>query len=210
MLRMGFQVLVAIVGILAAGTLLLLAAVWQIRRRHMERWLPAYFRERRTLSRSPGPTRKFTSSFASPTTTSPRRPRQAAETGRQRVAAWVERLSQAVRPLPRQRRPPAAPHVLLSDRGIRAGVSRRARRAVPRRLRRGRDPPAPRQRHAPRTCGPACSKFKEILANAARPAVAPPPHRRGDVRLHPRQLGAVQLAARRRAVRRQQRDRRSC
>ena len=63
------------------------------------------------------------------------------------------------------------------------------------------------------TPGTLRAKLARIQGNpgqAARPVVTPSPHRCGDVRLHPRQLGAVQRPARRLALRRRSRDSDSC
>ena len=57
----------------------------------------------------------------------------------------------------------------------------------------------------PTTCAGRWTGFKRTLVGAARAAGPRPAHRRGELRVHPRELGAGQLAARRPVVRGEQR-----
>ena len=99
------------IGIVAAGFVLFLAAAtWQIRRRHMERWLPAYFRERERFH-APKADEEIHVILCVADHYEPKAAKASIDVGRQRVAAWVERYP-AIRPISRFRRSHAAARVL--------------------------------------------------------------------------------------------------
>jgi hypothetical protein len=80
----------AVVGVLAAALIVGSAgAIWQIRRRHMQRWLPTYLRERRRFQ-APGPDQEVHVLLCICDHYEPRAGNASLETGRQRVAAWVD------------------------------------------------------------------------------------------------------------------------
>ncbi len=62
---------------------------WQIRRRHMQRWLPAYLKERGRFQ-TPGPDEEVHVILCICDHFEPKAGKASVETGRQRVATWVE------------------------------------------------------------------------------------------------------------------------
>ena len=90
-----------------------------------------------------------------------------------------------------------------------AGIPRRPRRAVPAGVRRSRGPSAPRRRHRRERLAARSPIIEELLAEQHGLLACHRDDGRDRLRLHPRQLGAVQLPARRPLVRRRQRAGRS-
>jgi hypothetical protein len=77
-------------GAFAGVFLLLLAMTWlQIRRRHMQRWLPTYLREQQRYQ-APTPDEEVHVILCIADHFEPKAGQASVETGRQRVAAWVE------------------------------------------------------------------------------------------------------------------------
>src|SRR5262245_24295362 len=88
---MGTEILLAVVGLATACTLLFLAAAtWQIRRRHMERWLLAYFRERERFQ-PPKADEEIHVILCVADHYEPRAAKASDGVARRRVATWVER-----------------------------------------------------------------------------------------------------------------------
>jgi hypothetical protein len=82
-------------GLFAALMLLATGAIaWQIRRRHMERWLPAYFRERPRFQ-APKYDADVHVILCICDHYEPKAGNASIETGRQRVATWLERYPQS-------------------------------------------------------------------------------------------------------------------
>jgi hypothetical protein len=86
----------AVAGVLAAiliPGIAVAAIIWQIRRRHMQRWLPAYRREQARFQ-TPKPEEEIHVLLCIADHFEPKAGPASVETGRQRVAAWVERFPQ--------------------------------------------------------------------------------------------------------------------
>jgi hypothetical protein len=84
------QILLIVAGTLTTGALLFLAAaVWQIRRRHMNRWLPAYFRERERYQ-PPKADEEIHVILCIADHYEPKAAKASPEVARNRVATWVE------------------------------------------------------------------------------------------------------------------------
>ncbi len=85
----------AVAGVLTALLLLgigaVAAIVWQIHRRHMQRWLPAYRRERARF-RTPRPDEEIHLILCIADHYEPKAGQATVEIGRQRVAAWIEQF----------------------------------------------------------------------------------------------------------------------
>src|SRR5262245_1265271 len=88
---MGMEILWLVVGLAITGIVLFLAAAaWQIRRRHMERWLPAYFRERERFQ-PPKADEEIHVILCVADHYEPKAAKASNEIARRRVATWVER-----------------------------------------------------------------------------------------------------------------------
>ena len=84
----------AIGGAVAAIIVIFVGLVtWQVRRRHMQRWLPAYWRER-TRFQTPTPDEEVHVILCIADHFEPKAGNASVETGRQRVATWVEQYPQ--------------------------------------------------------------------------------------------------------------------
>lgn len=81
--------IVIAVALAAGATLFLAAAGWQIRRRHMDRWLPAYFRERERYQ-APKAGDEIHVILCIADHYEPKAAKATPEQARQRVATWVE------------------------------------------------------------------------------------------------------------------------
>src|SRR6478609_8558857 len=87
---MGLKILLIVAGTLTTGALLFLAAaVWQIRRRHMNRWLPAYFRDRERYQ-PPKSDEEIHVILCIADHYEPKAAKASPEVARNRVATWVE------------------------------------------------------------------------------------------------------------------------
>ena len=194
-----------VLGVLAALVLVFVGMVtWQIRRRFMHYWLPTYLSER---SRYQAPTldQEIHVILCIADHFEPKAGNASVETGRQRVATWVEQY-------PKQfghfrdsdGRPPRYTFFFPIEEYEKeyldalAGLCRAGFGEVEVHLHHDNDTPEGLRK--------TLLGFKEILVDATRPAVAPSAHRRGDVRFHPRQLGPVQRSARRLVLRRRSRN----
>src|SRR5436309_15236798 len=84
----------AVGGAIAAVVILFFGAVWwQIRCRHMQRWLPAYLKERHRFQ-PPKPDEEIHVILCIADHFEPKAGQASLETGRQRVAKWVEQYPQ--------------------------------------------------------------------------------------------------------------------
>jgi hypothetical protein len=80
----------AFVGALATMFVILIGmTLWHIRRRHMQRWLPAYLKERRRFQ-TPKPDEEVHVILCIADHYEPKAGKASVETGRQRIATWVE------------------------------------------------------------------------------------------------------------------------
>ncbi len=79
----------AVGGVLAAALIVGVVGVWQVRRRHMQRWLPTYLRERGRFL-APKPDEEVHVLLCICDHFEPKAGNANIATGRQRVAAWVE------------------------------------------------------------------------------------------------------------------------